>query len=127
MTSWMNVREELYPGGFFEKILVRKLVCEMSSEKLDSLDQFRKNALGHKYGLNTLKIAFGGMSFVDEHDGKHSDIEKGRKFFCSELVAKAYKALGVIKDPKKRSCCNFYPGTFAPREFGGDIDNIMAP
>ena len=38
ITSWMNIRSELYPGGFFEKIITRKLLHEMSHEKLSDLD-----------------------------------------------------------------------------------------
>jgi len=26
MTSWINIRSELYPGGFFDKIVTRKLL-----------------------------------------------------------------------------------------------------
>ena len=38
ITSWLNIRSELYPGGFFEKIITRKLLYEMTSEKLTDLD-----------------------------------------------------------------------------------------
>lgn len=38
ITSWLNIRSELYPGGFFEKIVTRKLLYEMTSEKLTDLD-----------------------------------------------------------------------------------------
>lgn len=38
ITSWVNLRSELYAGGFFEKIQTRKLLYEMTSEKLLELD-----------------------------------------------------------------------------------------
>jgi hypothetical protein len=34
LASWVNTRTELYYGGFFEKIATRKLLMEMTGEKL---------------------------------------------------------------------------------------------
>lgn len=36
-------------------------------------------------------------------------IEEGRAFFCSELVAKAYKCCGIMR-PTNEACSNFLPG-----------------
>ena len=47
LTSWLGIREEVYFGGFFEKIVLRKLVCDMSPERLENLDKFRRKAIGH--------------------------------------------------------------------------------
>lgn len=47
ITSWINLRTELYVGGFFDKICTRKLIYEMTSERLTDLDQFRRNSVGH--------------------------------------------------------------------------------
>ena len=52
-------------------------------------------------------------------DQKHYEIEKDRQFFCSELVAKAFKVLGVLRDPDMKSSSNYYPGCFAPAGQGG--------
>ncbi len=41
-------------------------------------------------------------------------MEEDRTFFCSELIAKAYKVLGVIEDDDK-SCAKFYPGCFSSK------------
>ena len=41
-------------------------------------------------------------------------IEEDRTFFCSELIAKAYKVLGVIEDDDQ-SCANFYPSSFSAK------------
>lgn len=38
-------------------------------------------------------------------------LHQNRTFFCSELVAKAYKHLGIIENDN-RSCSQFYPGHF---------------
>lgn len=36
-------------------------------------------------------------------------IEDGRAFFCSELVAKAYKCCGIMQQTDE-ACSNFLPG-----------------
>ena len=38
-------------------------------------------------------------------------VNKDRTFFCSELVAKAYKTFGIIEDDDT-SCTQFYPAHF---------------
>ena len=40
--------------------------------------------------------------------------EKDRTFFCSELVAKAFKILGIIEDNKKSSA-KYFPGNFTTK------------
>ena len=44
-----------------------------------------------------------------------------RQFFCSELVAKSYKVLKLLKDMEK-SCTSYYPASFGE---GGDIDKDL--
>lgn len=56
LTSWISVRRELYAGGFFDKIVTRKLLYDMSEERLAELDNFRRNSVGHEYGLKLNKI-----------------------------------------------------------------------
>lgn len=125
MTSWMSIRSQLYAGGFFDKIVTRKLIYEMTTERLNDLDQFRRNSVGHAYGLKPSKVLFSQRS-EPNISGKHSEISHEREFFCSELIAKAFKVLGVMKNPNSKSSTNYYPGCFAPRELGGVIDNEMA-
>ena len=121
ITSWLNIRSELYPGGFFEKIVTRKLLYEMTSEKLTDLDQFRRNCLGKQYGLSARKLFFNQSSETDLHDtsGGHKQIKEDRKFFCSELIAKAFKVLDVLKNPEKKGSNNYFPGSF---DHGQSID-----
>ena len=44
--------------------------------------------------------------------GSHVHFDEDRTFFCSELVAKAFKILGVIENDKT-SCTRFYPKHFS--------------
>ena len=62
LTSWISVRGELYAGGFFDKIVTRKLLYDMSGERLAELDAFRRNSVGHEYGLKLNKILFSHKS-----------------------------------------------------------------
>ena len=39
-------------------------------------------------------------------------VSSDRTFFCSELVAKAFKVLGVTQNDKK-SCAKYFPGHFS--------------
>jgi hypothetical protein len=46
---------------------------------------------------------------------------KDRSFFCSELVAKAYKQMNLLKNVKK-SCTQYFPACF---EQGGEFDKEL--
>ena len=41
-------------------------------------------------------------------------IDEGRTFFCSELVAKAFKELGILENDNT-SCAKFYPHDFSAK------------
>lgn len=38
-------------------------------------------------------------------------IDTEKTFFCSELVATAYKYIGIL--PVEKSACTYWPGTFS--------------
>lgn len=44
----------------------------------------------------------------------NSMISEDRTFFCSELIAKAFKCLGIIED-NDINCARFYPHNFSSR------------
>lgn len=72
---------------------------------------------GKEYGLNLGKL----MTRVSTVSANQIYVKDDRQFFCSELVAKSYKVLRLLKDMSK-SCTTYYPASF---EEGGDIDNDM--
>ena len=121
MTTWANIRSELYAGGFFDKIVTRKLIYEMTPQRLNDLDLFRRNCVGNRYGL-TLKKLMKSHRSEQKLGTRQSHIEKTRTFFCSELIAKAFKVLGVLKNPDEKSSSCYYPGSFGTESFGGCID-----
>lgn len=64
IVSWSSLRIELYEDGFFEKLVTRKLLYDMTPEKLTNLDMFRRNAVGKSYGLTATKLLFDQPSLV---------------------------------------------------------------
>ena len=117
---WSLTKDYLTGSGdeikpFYEQIVYRHLNAEREENGLlDRLEVFLKEAIGQKYGLSTSKLLFtrrtvkipkGGKSEVkrDSEIGEPDEeermyIDEDRTFFCSELIAKAYKVLGVIED-----------------------------
>ncbi len=51
------------------------------------------------------------MTIVRKKGEEDHMVDKDRTFFCSELVAKAYKVCGVMQ-PTDQACSNFLPIDF---------------
>merc|ERR550537_1118450 len=87
---------------------------------VDNLKKFLSQAVGHKYGITASKLTRGmtvsGDMGLDEN-GEKRLIAADRTFFCSELVAKAYKILGILEDDNTSSA-KFYPGHFSAKYEG---------
>jgi hypothetical protein len=47
-----------------------------------------------------------------KYDKNDMSIDPNRSFFCSELIAKAYKSLGIIEDGGK-ACSSYFPKHFS--------------
>lgn len=45
---------------------------------------------------------------ADSEEAKVKLVEDGRAFFCSELVVKAFKCVGLVQSDQ--ACSNFLPG-----------------
>jgi len=57
------------------------------------LEIFLKEAVGNSYGITTSKLLFHRPSLKPKNG---TFIDEDRTFFCSELIAKAYKVLGLM-------------------------------
>ena len=75
----------------YSRLVFRKLDVERTDEMLQKLESFLENVKGKKYSLSPTKI------FKNRAAGEEDD------FFCSELVASAYKALGVLSHDQSSS------------------------
>eukprot|EP01017_Pseudomicrothorax_dubius_P016306 TRINITY_DN1850_c0_g1_i10.p1 TRINITY_DN1850_c0_g1~~TRINITY_DN1850_c0_g1_i10.p1 ORF type:complete len:132 (-),score=10.03 TRINITY_DN1850_c0_g1_i10:111-506(-) len=67
--------------------------------------KFWKNAYGKAYQISAQKLV-NTMSII----AKNESFE-GRTFFCSELVAAAYKRVGLL--PAEISSTQYWPGSFS--------------
>lgn len=54
-----------------------------------------------------------------DSQGYETLVDPDRTFFCSELVAKAMKVLGIIENDE-RSCAKFYP-----KHFSSSADSML--
>ena len=61
---------------------------------------------GKQYKLDPLRL-LQKYSSTDSVENLH----EGKGYFCSELIASAYKIIGVL--PKQISSAQYWPGTFS--------------
>jgi hypothetical protein len=87
------------------------LEIDRNEDMIDKLEIFLKEAVGNRYGISTSKLLF-QRTTVKPKTGKY--IDDDRTFFCSELVAKAYKILGIMEEDG-RPCNYFYPSSFSTK------------
>jgi len=83
-------------------MVLRHVNFERGTEMTENLETFLSEAIGLKYGVSANKFRRQRTASVGDED-EHTLIDPSRTFFCSELVAKAFKCLGVIENDKK-SC-----------------------
>ncbi|OMJ91457.1 hypothetical protein SteCoe_5936 [Stentor coeruleus] len=85
-----------------ERIAYRKLKMERTEEVMMKLENFIKKANGKSYGLSVKKFL---PYYQKAEPGDESD------FFCSELIASAYQAIGIL--PTNFGSNNYLPGIFS--------------
>ena len=78
---------------------------ERDEQFLATLEGFVANNLYKKFGIGIGKL----MKFTSKLGPQKEETE--RTFFCSELVAKAYKELGLLEPAK--SATQYWPGCFS--------------
>jgi len=85
----------------YKRIALRKLTMNRTEETLTKLQEFIDNARGKKYKISYKKV-FG----IDQRRQPGTE----DNYFCSELIASAYKALGILDEniPSSR----YWPGDF---------------
>lgn len=91
----------------YQKLSFRKLRHKRCLDSMQKLEQFIRSTIGLKYQLNASKI-------LRKRDDDDANVKKEDKsYFCSELVASAYKSLGLL--PKDMSSAQYWPGSFSSR------------
>ena len=77
------------------------------------LDAFLKEVNGMPYSLNFGKlINQQSINIPKGQENKYTTSD--RTFFCSELIAKTFKVLGIIENDSI-SCANYYPVHFSKK------------
>jgi hypothetical protein len=85
----------------YDKVALRRLSPPLTASQTAALDKFVQDEIGKQYKLNFRKLSRQTEKEYTEYSG----------YFCSELVAAAYKAIGLLHTPKPAS--KFWPGSFA--------------
>ena len=100
LNRWIFLRPHVGHGKFYEKLVFRHIEFDRGDKMVNNLEKFLSEAVGLKYGIGgnkLLKKKTIRMDKIPENKGNQL-IEEDRTFFCSELVAKAFKLLGVLED-----------------------------
>ena len=100
------------PNEWYERCIFRHVDFERSDEMVLKLEVFLREAVGQRYGFNSSK--FLRQKTMHKKNDNNEMIDENRTFFCSELVAKAFKVLGILKD-NDISCAKFFPSHFSAK------------
>ena len=118
LNKWLYVQEHIGKGKFYDKAVFRHVHFDRGDDMIDNLQKFLSQVVGNKYELSTNKLkrtqSLDSMDLGVDQNGEQRIIEADRTFFCSELVAKAYKILGIIEDDN-RSCSKYFPSHFTTK------------
>ena len=82
-----------------------------------NLGKFLDQAQGKEYGLGGNLLRTKSEKVINDADVEEEDkliIAEDRTFFCSELVAKAFKILKIIEDDDI-SCTTYFPAHFGSK------------
>ncbi|CAD8128527.1 unnamed protein product [Paramecium sonneborni] len=99
--TFMEWSQFIEINDLYEKLAIRKLICVDRQEIENKLIQFLQQVHGKKYEITFSKL-FRQKSL--------SPSKQNESFFCSELVAKAFKYCGLLESEKASS-------SFLPVEF----------
>ena len=89
-------------------LFYRPLTFPRESEYSEKLEEFLQAVIGNKYSLSVTDLFF-----KRETDRNLEEDLSSRQFFCSELIAKAYKRCGILKSDV--ASCQFLPGDFSSK------------
>ena len=75
---------------------MRHLECERTEPFLAALENFVKTTLGNAYAISLKNVLFRRRHSLNRKSQDAAPDNDNREFFCSELIAKAYKEAGLI-------------------------------
>ena len=102
-------------SGWYERVAVRRLTGiddDKRTEMYKELLRFRKEIQGTPYEKNDLELIRSGLPFAEGAlSFLQNTTEDLSSLFCSELVAEAYKRMGLLKT--ERLSNDFTPDDFS--------------
>jgi len=112
MVSFQRIRREALRivtlmCSFIRSVFLRRLHVNRDDTLLDGLEEYLQMVVGNSYEIRLRHVLFSRLSKVSKG-------LEDRKFFCSELIAKAYKLMGLIKSDISSS--NFFPCDFSSKK-----------
>lgn len=126
---WSNIKGNT--GKFYQRIVLRHLQFDRNESALAKLEQFLKEVNGKSYGFSASHLIKRDTVMIKKRGSTEEKIvEDDRTFFCSELVAKAYKVCGIMA-PTDEASSNFLPIDFTTEGKrlklvpGASLDNEM--
>ena len=104
-------------SGWYDRVAIRRLTG-ISKEDRDrmytQLLDFRKEIQGRPYEKNKLELILSAIDFHEDYLSFLSNTEEDlSSLFCSELVAEAYKRMGLIETAKNSN--EFTPDDFSSK------------
>jgi len=99
--NWNSLRKVIGPNKFYGKCIYRKVNFQRSDEVSENIETFLKEVDKLPWELSYQKLT--RKESLPLKDGDRKFVDKDRTFHSSELIAKAFKAIGVFKDDGK-SC-----------------------
>ncbi len=100
--------------SLYNRIVYRKLAHSRTSKFTEILEDFIRQTLGKPFKINPIKL----LRATNENDHSHK-IKDSKSFFCSELVATAYKRLGLLDH--QRAASKYWPGEFSQEDRGSEV------
>lgn len=83
------------------RLILRRLIVDRTDEMMLKLEEFVKKVDGKKFKISPVKLL--------QRNSREMPGEEAN-FFCSELVASAYKSMGLLSSDVPAS--NYWPGDF---------------
>ncbi|KAM3141056.1 hypothetical protein pb186bvf_006857 [Paramecium bursaria] len=95
----------------YQELVFRHLDIERTEELIESLENFIKVSIGKRYKISPGKIF---KRFSNSQEDITTYEKSDKTFFCSELVAAAYKTMKLIDNEK--SAASYWPNSFSDHE-----------
>lgn len=92
--------------NLYQKLVFRHLDLPRTDEIIEKLEKFVKIVIGKKYKVSAGKLLQRKSIIKNVSPENYNN----KTFFCSELVASAYKALRLLSSDKASS--QYWPGLF---------------